>query len=178
MFLRLPVAVLLITVSSFAHAQSESQHQHSMKHDTSSADQKHYEDVNRHGDMAMGFSHTKTLHHFGLTTTGGVIQVQTTDEKDVQSREQIRKHLQHISRAFKQGDFAAPQMTHSRIPPGVPTIQRLKSDIEYKYVETASGGKVVISTANPDALKGVHEFLRFQIQDHRTGDPETVQEQR
>ncbi len=26
-----------------------------------------------------------------------------------------------------------------------------------------------------ETLKAVHEFLRFQIEEHRTGDPETVQ---
>jgi hypothetical protein len=29
---------------------------------------------------------------------------------------------------------------------------------------------VLIITADPDALSVVHEFLRFQITDHRTGD--------
>lgn len=34
---------------------------------------------------------------------------------------------------------------------------------------------LVITTANPKALKAIHEFLRFQIEDHRTGDPKIVQ---
>ena len=139
------------------------------------ADQKHYEDVNKHGDMAMGFSHMKTTHHFGLTPSGGFIQVQASDATDTTSRDQIRMHLQHITQAFKNGDFAAPEMTHSRVPPGVPTMQRLKSVISYKYVETKAGGEVLISTANPEGLKAIHEFLRFQIEDHRTGDKSDVQ---
>jgi hypothetical protein len=150
------------------------QHEHSMP---ATHDEKHYQDVNKHGDMAMGFSHMKTTHHFGLTPSGGFIQVQANDPKDTTSEEQIRTHLQHISKAFKEGDFSAPMMTHSRVPPGVPTMQRLKGDIEYKYTETETGGKVTISTAKPDALKAVHEFLRFQIKDHRTGDSTSVAEQ-
>ena len=31
-------------------------------------------------------------------------------------------------------------------------------------------GRVHIKTMNPDALKAVHEFLRFQIEDHHTGE--------
>ena len=27
-----------------------------------------------------------------------------------------------------------------------------------------------IKTTNPDALKAIHDFLRFQIEDHHTGD--------
>jgi hypothetical protein len=30
---------------------------------------------------------------------------------------------------------------------------------------------VSIKTANAEALAAVHEFLRFQIEDHQTGDP-------
>ena len=161
--------------SSFTQPQQH-QHEHPIAKDKGSeADQKHDEEVNKHGDMAMGFSHMKTTHHFRLTPNGGFIQVQANDPKDIQSRDQIRMHLQHISKAFKDGDFSAPEMTHSRVPPGVPTLQRLKSAISYKYEETEMGGRVLISTANTGGLKAVHEFLRFQIEDHRTGDPKTVQ---
>jgi len=135
----------------------------------------HTQEMNRHGDMAMGFSHLKTTHHFRLSASGGSIQVQTNDVNDNASRDQIRMHLQHITEAFKEGNFSAPEMTHSRVPPGVPTMQRLKADIEYKYEEIPAGGRVVISTNNPQAVRAVHQFLRFQIDDHQTGDPPTIQ---
>ncbi len=45
---------------------------------------------------------------------------------------------------------------------------------EYIWIDgtepTARGARVVIRTANPEALEAVHAFLRFQISDHRTGD--------
>jgi hypothetical protein len=123
----------------------------------------------------MGFSHLKTTHHFRLTPSGGSIQVQTNDPNDTTSRDQIRMHLQHITRAFKEGDFSSPAITHSRVPPGVPTMRRLRSEIAYNYEETDTGGKVLIRTANAKALEAVHQFLRFQIYDHQTGDPKAVQ---
>ena len=43
--------------------------------------------------------------------------------------------------------------------------------ISYKYEETKSGGLVRIRTSNPKALKAVHDFLRFQIEENQTGDP-------
>jgi Ni/Co efflux regulator RcnB len=177
------LAVVLVTFLGLAFgraaqsnsSQPQQQHEHPIAEDKGShGDQKHYEDVNKHGDMAMGFSHMQTTHHFRLTATGGFIQVQANDPKDITSRDQIRAHLQHISKAFKDGNFSAPEMTHSRVPPGVSTMQQLKSDIEYRYAETNTGAKVVISTANPEALKAVHKFLRFQIEDHRTGDPTAI----
>jgi hypothetical protein len=30
---------------------------------------------------------------------------------------------------------------------------------------------IVIAASNPEDVKAVHEFLRFQIEDHQTGDP-------
>ena len=50
-------------------------------------------------------------------------------------------------------------------------MQRLKSEVNYGYEELARGGRVVIATQNREAVSAVHEFLRFQIEDHRTGDP-------
>jgi hypothetical protein len=34
---------------------------------------------------------------------------------------------------------------------------------------------MVIKTGNPEALAAIHDFLRFQISDHRTGDSPEVQ---
>jgi hypothetical protein len=45
----------------------------------------------------------------------------------------------------------------------------------YTAENTAQGAQARIATSNPEALTAVHEFLRFQIKDHRTGDPLTVQ---
>jgi hypothetical protein len=41
--------------------------------------------------------------------------------------------------------------------------------------EQAKGAQVRIVTGNPKALAAVHEFLRFQIKDHRTNDPLAIQ---
>ena len=35
-------------------------------------------------------------------------------------------------------------------------------------------GRIRIQTADPEALKAVHEFLRFQIEDHHTGDSQDI----
>ena len=50
-------------------------------------------------------------------------------------------------------------------------MKRLMSEIKYQYEEIDRGAKVGISTTNAEAIKAVHEFLRFQIRDHKTGDP-------
>ena len=52
------------------------------------------------GEYEMGFSQVKTTHHFQLTASGGVIEVQTNNPADTTTRCQIRQHLQGISKAF------------------------------------------------------------------------------
>jgi len=50
-------------------------------------------------------------------------------------------------------------------------MKRLRNDIEYSFEETPNGGRVVISSANKEAIEAIHRFLRFQIEEHKTGDP-------
>jgi hypothetical protein len=71
---------------------------------------------------------------------------------------------------FAEGNFKAPMLIHDQEPPGVPVMQRLKSEIKYNFEKTEGGARVRISTENPEALLAIHEFLRFQIREHKTGD--------
>ena len=130
--------------------------------------------VDRRGDQAMGFAHDKTTHHFRLLADGGAIDVVTDDPKDTVNRDSIREHLQHVAGMFAAGDFDLPMFIHDRVPPGVPTMKKLKNQIEYQFENIEQGGRVRISSGNPQAIKAVHDFLKFQITDHRTGDPLNV----
>jgi hypothetical protein len=134
----------------------------------------HHDSVDKRGDQVMGFSHEKTTHHFVLAKDGGSIEVTANAAGDAASRDQIRMHLAHIAKMFASGDFSAPMLVHDRVPPGVPALHRLKAGISYRFEELDRGGAVRIRTANPEALKALHEFLRFQIDDHRTGDPKEL----
>ena len=59
---------------------------------------------------------------------------------------------------------------HDQTPPGVPVMKKLKDQIKYRYEPAENGGRVVISSSNADAVKAIHEFLKFQITEHQTGD--------
>jgi TusA-related sulfurtransferase len=131
----------------------------------------HVAGVDERGDKGMGFSHTKTTHHFRLMNDGGAIEVTANDPKDEASRSQIRGHLAHVAQQFSQGNFELPMFVHDKMPDGATTMQQLKTRIAYRYEEMETGGRVRITTADPQALAAVHEFLRFQITEHRTGDP-------
>lgn len=132
--------------------------------------QTHHDGVNTRGDRVMGLSHEKTTHHFLLYPDGGVIEVTANDAKDTASRDEIQMHLSHIAKMFASGDFNAPMLIHDRVPPGVPVLQRRKGEVSYRFEKSDRGGRVRIETADREALNAVHEFLRFQISDHQTGD--------
>jgi hypothetical protein len=135
----------------------------------------HIEGVNKRGDMAMGFDHSKTTHHFRLFNDGGAIGVEANDPHDTQSRDAIRRHLRMIARMFAAGNFDLPMFIHATGPPGMETMKRLRKAISYRYEQKPLGAQVHLSTQNQQARAAIQKFLRFQIQDHQTGDPMTVQ---
>lgn len=159
----------LILSVIFAAASCSSSSPHAAQDDQQNHDRNHAK-VNERGDRAMGFSHEKTTHHFRLYADGGAIEVSANDAADKESIEQIRKHLRHISQMFPAGNFEAPFLTHGKIPPGVPVLQRLAKEINYQYEETENGARLRLSTKNAEALAAIHDFMKFQIEDHQTGD--------
>lgn len=155
------LVVLLALASSFRAQQPTCQlHNH----------QQRVDGVNERGDHAMGFSHEKTTHHFRLTSDGGAIEVTANDPNDSASREQIRTHLSHIAKMFKEGNFSAPMLVHGEEPAGVATMKRLMADITYTFEAVDRGARVRINTANAEAIDAIHGFMRYQIKDHQTGD--------
>jgi hypothetical protein len=131
---------------------------------------RHDQDLAHRGDQGMGFLQDKTTHHFLLSKDGGSIQVTANSSGDSASIDEIRMHLRHIERSFRSGDFNIPMFVHDQTPPGVPAMTRLKDQIHYKYEALKDGGRVRVTSANAEAIAAVHEFLRFQITDHKTGD--------
>jgi hypothetical protein len=138
------------------------------------AEEGHHQSVARRGDEVMGFSHEKTTHHFRLYPDGGVVEAEANDPKDSASRDEIRSHFGHIAKLFAAGDFSAPMLIHAQNPPGTDGMKRLRDTIEYRLESTEKGARIRITTKNAEALVAVHEFLRFQISDHQTGDSPEV----
>jgi Ni/Co efflux regulator RcnB len=127
-------------------------------------------ELDKRGDQGMGFAQDKTTHHFLLRKDGGSIQVTAKSSTDKASMEEIQMHLRHIAQAFQSGDFNIPIFVHDQTPPGVPVMTKLKDQIKYQYETVENGGSVVISSGNAEAVAAIHEFLKFQITEHKTGD--------
>ena len=86
------------------------------------------------------------------------------------SLDQIRGHFQHIAHMFSEGNFNAPMLVHSQDVPGTATMARLKSDLHWELQQIPRGARLTVTADTQQAADAVHEFLRFQIADHHTGD--------
>ena len=172
-----PCSVLTVLVALWSIPALGQQHPSmppDMTHEEHLAQMRRDADMKQRGAVAMGFDQGAVVHHFLLTTEGGAIQVDVKDTADEESRKVIRVHLRQIAAAFGDGQFEAPFVTHGEMPPGVPDLQRLKSTITYTFTETPGGGIVRVATTSVEAIRAVHEFLRYQIAEHHTGDPLTI----
>jgi hypothetical protein len=130
----------------------------------------HAKQVDERGDAVMGFSHEATKHSFKVAADGGSIEVRALRSDDEASIRAIRTHLQSVAKSFAEGDFAMPVAIHGPSPAGTDVMAARKSVIAYKYSEIENGGRVRITTTDAAALDAVHRFLRFQKDEHRTGD--------
>ena len=127
------------------------------------------------GATVMGFDQEKTAHQFRLHDDGGTIEVRVKEPRDAKDLAAIRSHLPHIATMFQDGRFDAPTHVHGRTDvPGTAVLAARKHTLQYTYVETPSGGRVDIVTSDPVTRAALHEFLKYQIAEHKTGDPLTV----
>jgi hypothetical protein len=129
------------------------------------------EALKHRGALAMGFDQDKTVHHFLLQPSGGAIVVSARNIADAESIAQIRSHFRDIAASFAEGAFDKPVATHGELPPGAATMTANRALIRYRYEERVDGGSVVIETSDAETRRAIHDFLRYQIVEHKTGDP-------
>jgi hypothetical protein len=144
-------------------------------HAQHTAEAPHAHGVDQRGDHVMGFSHEKTKHSFRLFADGGAIEVRANDASDAESVAQIRGHLQVIAKEFSAGTFTKPEEIHARVPDGVGAMKDLGAKIAFTYEELDRGARVRVTTSDTRGVEAVHQFMRFQISDHRTGDSAEVE---
>ncbi|HEX8693525.1 MAG TPA: hypothetical protein VF746_13975 [Longimicrobium sp.] len=144
-----------------AHAQGGHQH-------AGGAADSAFAGVQARGKIVMGVDQYTSTHCFDALPDGGRIELQR-DADDPEGVATIRRHLREIAGAFSRGDFSAPAAVHMREVPGAASMAARRGVITYTYRDLPRGGEVRIRTADPEALRAVHEFLAFQRGDHRAG---------
>jgi hypothetical protein len=130
----------------------------------------HAAGVDHRHDETTGMAADTSVHHFEITSRGGVIRLEAATATDEEGRDEARQHLEHVAQSFAAGDFSMPMFIHGQVPPGAAAMTRLRDAIRYRYEPTDRGGQITIDTSNREARRAIHDFLRFQIRDHRTED--------
>jgi len=145
-----------------------------MTHEEHLAQMKKEAEMKARGAAAMGFDQDTTTHHFRLFADGGAIEVSVNQAGDTAGLSQVRGHLREITGEFARGDFAKPLATHAEMPPGADVMTARKATLTFAYEDLPLGGRVRIVTTDATTLAAVHDFLRYQIREHATGDPLVV----
>ena len=146
------------------------QHMKAAKEAKADSSAAHHQQVNAHGEAAqgMGFSQADSVHRFHQTPTGAIIEVQSLSADDTKLISQIREHMKYIAASFTKGDFSTPLFVHGVEPTGVARMKQINSQITYKYVELPQGAQVEITSASPEAIKALHDFMSFQSVEHHS----------
>lgn len=118
----------------------------------------------------LGVAHEASRHTFKSLKDGAAIELRAVDAKDTATIDAIRSHMRTIAEQFAANDFSTPQFVHGKTPEGIEEIERLHADITFKYESLPTGARVRFTTANAEALRAIHAFMRFQNIEHRTGD--------
>jgi hypothetical protein len=125
-----------------------------------------FAEVQSRGHLAMGVDQYTSLHNFEPLPDGGRIALQR-DARDTAGVTQIRAHMRQIAGAFGRGDFTLPGLVHALEVPGTREMRARRSAIRYTTDTVPGGGVVRLRSADPIAIRAIHEFLAFQRHDHR-----------
>jgi predicted aspartyl protease len=86
---------------------------------------------------------------FLLDRDGGTIEVQVTNSTDRQTRDAIRQQLSGEAR--------------NSVPLATAALRQHRREIEYRYENTARGGRIRIIARTGEALMAVQDFLRSHM---------------
>ena len=124
-----------------------------------------FAELQQRGQAAMGVDQYTSTHQFETLVSGGRIELQR-DANDTRDVATIRSHLREVMGMFERGDFSTPAFVHAQAVPGTAVMAARREHIRYTYADLPQGGEIRLTTADPEALRAIHEFLAFQRRDH------------
>jgi len=123
--------------------------------------------MNERGEKGMGFPQTATTHHFLLNSNGGVIQVEAKDSADATNRNEIRRHLGHIAKAFQSGDSMFRCLFTIPFRPGVPEMNGLRKIFNIRSRKLRRGDALLFRLRTKRPLKPSIDSCDFKFRNTR-----------
>ena len=124
-----------------------------------------YAGVQVRGESVMRVNQYTSTHVFEPLPDGGRIELER-DAADSAGAAQIRRHMHDIASRFAAGDFRLPGFVHARRVPGTDVMSARRTEIRYIVDSLPRGAALRLRSADPAAIRAIHDFLAFQRQDH------------
>ena len=164
--------LVCLTFASMSCAKGESTLSRPSRDSTPAADTA-FAAVQARGRGVMGVDQYTSAHVFEDLPDGGRIVLDRDATSDTAGVATIRAHMREIAAQFARGDFTNPSLVHARDVPGTAVMAARATTLSYTAADRPRGAEVRIRSADPVAVKAVHEFLAFQRADHRAAGHET-----
>ena len=123
-----------------------------------------------------GFDSERVVRHFYLLKNGGAIEVVAKDPKDETTVKAVQTYLKKESDSWTKGNFENVNAMYGKLPEGTPELKKLRDSVTFAAVPEESGGVLRLLTVNPQAKSAIHEYLKYQIDQFKSGDPTTPQD--
>lgn len=168
-----PIAVVLMSLASAAHAQTsespamEHQNMDHAAHMKMMAEAQRQAEVSRLGKDVMPFSLAATTHVFAKSNDGGTQQVVAKSAGDEAQIKLIRQHLKEIQSQFLKGDFSGPTHIHGQAMPGLSELKAAKPGaIAIEYRDMKDGAELTYKTSDAKMVAALHQWFDAQLSDH------------
>jgi hypothetical protein len=125
---------------------------------------------------ASGLDNERVDRHFYVLKNGGAVEVLAKNPNDEATVKAIQTYLKKESDLWTKGNFETITAVYGRPPEGTPQLKKLRNDVTFAVVPEENGAVLRMLTVNPTAKSAIHDYLRFQIDQLKTGDPTTPQE--
>jgi len=123
-----------------------------------------------------GFDADRVNRHFYVLKNGGAVEITAKDPNDEATVKAIQSHLKKESDLWTKGNFESVTSVYGRPPEGTAQLKKLRDEVTYAVVQEENGAVVRMLTVNPSAKSAIHDYLKFQIDQLKTGDPTSPQD--
>jgi hypothetical protein len=131
-------------------------------------------ELNARFSKILGTDAGKVVQHYYLVKNGGVIEFTAKDPNDSASVNAIRKYLDVQKDLFEKGKNDTDTDVHGKVPDGLLVMKKLRGEITFYTVNSEGGAVLRMFSVNNQARQAIHDFMKFQIAEHKTGDSPTT----
>ncbi len=131
-------------------------------------------DANARLARVVGVIPDSIVLHYYLVKNGGVIEITTKQPDDTATANAIMKYLESQKDLFDKGKNDSDNDVHGQMPAGLLTMKKLKNDITFNAVRQDNGGVLRIFSVNEQARQAIHDYMKYEIAAHATGDSPTT----